>query len=221
MVMPALRARARELHAPASAAPGCRRGDTCVSASNEMHDRPSVVRPRARRPWHGARHDRVRIVDDAPRHAARRQDAVGFVGAVGKHLGCDAQAGVAAGLEQGRVGQAEQHQRRSNAATARAMASASGFVPARHVVERAVRLDMLQLYAFGLRNASQCGDLIERPGPRPLRRRSASRAGRSRRDRESPGARRPPRRARVASRDRAPHHAGIAGMKRRRPCWPT
>ena len=74
---------------------------------------------------HRAGDDRVGIVDDRAGAVRGAQRAVGLVGAIGEPLRRDAEAGGLAAREQRGVRQAEQDERRSNGAIARAMASAS------------------------------------------------------------------------------------------------
>ena len=101
------------------------------------------------------------IVDDRAGLAARGERAVGLVGAIGEHFGGDAQAGGAAGVQDLRAGQTEQNQRLVEGGHRARDRGGELRVADRHVEQRAVRLDVLDLHAFGGGDAGDRGDLIE------------------------------------------------------------
>ena len=98
---------------------------------------------------HGAGDDRVGIVDDGARLAPRRQRAVRLVGAVGKALRGQRRPGGVARPQQLRAGEPEQEQRRIERGDRARDGVRQRAVLDRHVVERAVRLDVLQPRPFG------------------------------------------------------------------------
>ena len=139
--MPAASRPARSF-AASSSAPGVSPWTQIVSADERSVDGDDGA---VLRHPNGARDDGVGVVNDGAGLAARHQRAVGLVGAVGEHFGRDAQAGARPRLSAARnPGRPKRISDGLNAATARAIAAASARVASRHVVERAVRLHVLE-----------------------------------------------------------------------------
>ena len=88
------------------------------------------------------------IVDDRPGQRPRRQRAVGLVGAVGERLACEGEAGLPRRPLESRGGRTEQNQRGVERDHRAGNRRGPGRLPRRHVIEGAVRLDVLQLDPF-------------------------------------------------------------------------
>ncbi len=90
------------------------------------------------------RHRGLDVVDQRIRPAARRQAAVGLIGTIGEDLVGHRDAGVPTGADQLAPRQAVQHQAAVEVAHRTGDRSGQLAVTRRHVVQRAVRFDVMQ-----------------------------------------------------------------------------
>ena len=108
---------------------------------------------------HGAKHDRLGIVDDRAGTAARRQRGIFLVGAVREALRGDAKPRRSARFDHRGVREAEHDERRPARGDGAGDRGGQRRLARRHVVERAVRLDVLERRPFRLRDGRQRADL--------------------------------------------------------------
>ena len=101
------------------------------------------------------------ILHHCARFRPRDQRAVGFVRAVRKAFGDDAQSCGLPGADQRGVGRAKQNQLAIECRHGSRDGRREDLVSRGHVVQRAVRLDVLQSHAFGRRHTGDRRDLIE------------------------------------------------------------
>ena len=169
----------------------------------------------------GARDDLVGIVDHRAGLAPRRQRSVRLVGAIGKPFGGDAQARRPGRLKISEPGRPNRIERRSNGRDGAGDRVGQRGVAHRHVVERAVRLHVLQRDALGAPPSPQARRSGRARSPRLPAASRSSRGARSRRDRESPGCAPTATPCVAARRIVSRITAGIAAHETRRRCWPT
>ena len=211
----AARARARRA-AAASARPrrayrrarrACRRGAPAPNRRSPSHGRRVTMRERAL-------HDRVGIVDDGRRRGARRERAVRAHRRDRRILRPRRAGRGLAGREAARdPGRPKRTSAGSTARTARGDRVGQRPIARRHVVERAVRLDVRERDAFGAARSPPARRSGRAPGLRPprrcpfiSRRPNPTRSGKAgmRADRHAGVARQPDRRA---------HDRRIAGVR--------
>lgn len=116
---------------------------------------------------HQAQHplcDLAGVVQHRARFPAGDQRALRRIGAIGKGLGDDAQAGIARPAHQRRAGQRDQHQFGVDRADGCDHVARLAFVAGDGVVQRAMRLDVAHRRADRRRHAGQRADLIDDVG---------------------------------------------------------
>ncbi len=110
---------------------------------------------------HRAPHDRVHVVDDGSGPGPRRQRAVRLVRAIRESFRRDREPRGLPRANQLRRRQPEEDERRIERADGARDRVGERAIPRRHVVERAVRLDVPQPHPFAVRDRRQRADLIE------------------------------------------------------------
>ena len=103
----------------------------------------------------------VDVMDDRAELVARDERTVGLVGAIGEHFCGDAKPAALSRLQRVRSRRSEQNQRSAERGDRARDGAREGDVTRGHVVERAVRLDVLQLDALDVRDASNGGNLVQ------------------------------------------------------------